>query len=83
MGFMSMTVALSTTVWLDSSVTARVQGQWIAHCSPMTRVLPGAMEDGMGDPLFFFFFHMIHVGGHGHIHLVGKGEVWSVCGCRD
>lgn len=54
MGFMSMTVALSTTVWLDSSVTARVQGQWIAHCSPMTRVLPGAMEDGMGDPLFFF-----------------------------
>ena len=51
-----MTVALSTIVWLDSSVTARIQGQWSAHCSPMTRVLPGAMEDGMGDPLFFFFF---------------------------
>ena len=24
---------------------------------------------------FFFFFNMIHMGGHGHIHLVGKGEV--------
>lgn len=31
----------------------------------------------------FFFFNMIHMGGHGHIHLVGKGEVWSVSGCRD